>query len=234
MTALRRTLVGEVMTTDVEAVGPDASVAQVVAALRRRGVRALPVVDGELLLGVVSEADVLRLAEHDDVEPPVVHRRRRWQHRPEVPPHTRARDLMTSDVVAVDPGTGVAEAARTMAAHRLGWLPVVDEPGADLADRPPRLRGVVGRADLLRVFERPDDDLAREVRDEVLGRILLLEPGQVTVTAAGGVVTLEGRVSTHADAVVAVALTRRLEGVVDVVDHLGHDVDERTVDVKSL
>jgi CBS domain-containing protein len=234
MSALRRTLVREVMTTDVETVGPDASVAAIVAALGRRGVRALPVVDGEHLLGVVSEADVLRLAEHDDVEPPVYHRQRRWRHRPEVPPHTRARDLMTTEVVCVAPDIGVAEAARMMAANRLGWLPVVDEPTADRAARPPRLRGVVGRADLLQVFQRPDDDLAREVRDEVLGRILLVDPGRVEVAAAGGVVTLEGRVPTHADAVVAVALTRRLEGVVDVVDRLAHDVDERAVDVKAL
>jgi CBS domain-containing protein len=231
MTALRRTVVAEVMTTNVEAVGPDTSVAEIVAALRRRGVRALPVVDGERLLGVVSEADVLRLAEHDDVEPPVVHRRRRWGHRPEIPPHTRARDLMTTELVSVNPDTGVAEAARTMAAHGLGWLPVVEWPGGE---RPPRLMGVVGRADLLRVFERPDDDLAHEIRDEVLARILLVDPARVNVTASGGVVVMGGRVPTHADAVVAVALTRRLEGVVDVVDRLAHDVDERAVDVKTL
>lgn len=234
MTVLRRTLVAEVMTRDVEAVGPDAPVAEIVAALRRRGVRALPVVEGEYLLGVVSEADVLRLAEHDDVERPVVHRRRRWRHREEIAPHTRARDLMTSDVVTAAPETGVGEAARLMAEHRLGWLPVVEGPPGDLGGRPVRLCGVLGRADLLRVFERPDDDLAREVRDEVLGRILLIDPGRVDVTVSGGVVTLEGRVPTHADAVVAVALTHRLEGVVDVVDRLGHDVDERTVDLKTL
>ncbi|GAA4677728.1 CBS domain-containing protein [Pseudonocardia yuanmonensis] len=234
MTSLRRTLVAEVMTTDVEAVGPDAPVAEIVAALRRRGVRALPVVDGEYLLGVVSEADVLLLAEHDDVERPVLHRRHRWHHRPDIPPRTRASDLMTTDVVAVSPGTGVAEAARLMAAHRLGWLPVVDGPTGHLAGRPAHLRGVLGRSDLLRVFDRPDEDLAREVRDEVLGRILLIDPGDVDVTASGGVVTLEGRVPTHADAMVATALTRRLEGVVDVVDRLTHDVDERKVDVKTL
>ncbi|MFR9802404.1 CBS domain-containing protein [Pseudonocardia sp. RS010] len=230
MSALRRTLVGEVMTTDVEAVGPDASVTEIVAGLRRRGVRTLPVLDGESLLGVVSEADVLRLAEHDDVEPPVVHRRLRWRHRPEVPPHARARDLMTTEVVTVTPETGVAEAARTMATHRVGWLPVVDR----VADDTLRLRGVVGRRDLLRVFERPDEDLVREVRDEVFLRILLVDPARVTVTASGGIVTLEGRVPSHADAVVAVTLTRRLEGVVDVVDRLTHDVDERAVDVWSL
>ena len=234
MTVLRRTVVAEVMTTDVEAVSPDASVAEIVAALRRRGVRALPVVDGEYLLGVVSEADVLRLAEHEDAEQPVVHRRRRWRHREEIAPHTRARDLMTADVVAVAPETGVGEAARLMAAHRLGWLPVVGGPTGNLGGRPVRLCGVPGRSDLLRVFERPDDDLAREVRDEVLGRILLIDPGRVDVTVSGGVVTLGGRLPTHADAVVAVALTHRLEGVVDVVDHLTHDVDERTVDPKTL
>ncbi|MCE3553139.1 CBS domain-containing protein [Pseudonocardia sp. RS11V-5] len=234
MTPMRRTLVADVMTTDVEAVSPDAPVAEVVAALRRRGVRALPVVDGEHLLGVVSEADVLRLVEHDDVEPPVYHRRRRWRQRSEIHPHTRARDLMTTDVVAVAPDAGVAEAARVMAEHRLGWLPVVDGPTGNLEGRLVRLCGVLGRSDLLEVFERPDDDMIREVREEVLGRILLIDPGRVDVTASGGVVELKGRVPTHADAVVAVALTRRLEGVVDVVDRLTHDVDERTVDVKSL
>jgi CBS domain-containing protein len=50
----------DVMTPDLETVGPDTPVADVAAALERRRVRRLPVVEDGRLVGVVSRADLLK------------------------------------------------------------------------------------------------------------------------------------------------------------------------------
>lgn len=239
ISGLRRTTVRDVMTTDVVSAGPGASFAEIVAALRERAIRAMPVVDhAGRLLGVVSEADVLRRAEHGDPRHPLPRRSRPWwRRRAAEGPAGTARELMSTAPVTVGPDVAVAEAARTMSAHRVGWLPVVED-AAEAGSPPdpvgPRVVGVIGRVDLLRVFDRDDADLAREVRDEVLGRILLVDPHRVAVTVADGVVTLNGTVPTRADAVLAGTLTERLEGVVAVDNQLVYDVDERTADLSDV
>ena len=48
-------------------------------------------------------------------------------------------------------------------------LPVVDDDGL--------LIGIVTRADLVRAFVRSDEDVAREIREDVIRRTLWIEPG---------------------------------------------------------
>jgi CBS domain-containing protein len=92
-------------------------------------------------------------------------------------------------------------------------LPVVDEEG--------RLVGIVTRADLVRAFVRPDDELEREIREEVLERALLLEtPETVTVVVEDGKVTLDGFVELRTDAEAIPTLVARLPGVVEVESSL--------------
>lgn len=223
----------DVMTTDVAAVAPDARFEEIVDLLRGRRIRAVPVLDADRhLLGVVSEADVLETAEYSDPDRPVGQAHHRWSVRRDGPRPstsseaaarpTTARDLMTTEVVAVRPQDGVATAARSMRAHHLGWLPVVD-PDA-------RLVGVLGRSDLLRVFERSDEDLRREIIEEVFLRVLLVDPAGLDIVVRNGIVTLSGTVPIRADALVAVALVERLEGVVAVQDRLHYELDERRYD----
>jgi CBS domain-containing protein len=129
---------------------------------------------------------------------------------------------MTTPVTTIGPRASVAHAARCMREHGLGWLPVVEEDG--------RVVGVLGRSDLLRVFSRPDREIRAEVVDEVLGRILFVDPGRIAVDVDHGVVTLAGQLDLRADAVVAVRLVERIEGVVAVVDRLTYRYDERLAD----
>jgi osmotically-inducible protein OsmY len=58
----------------------------------------------------------------------------------------------------------------------------------------------------------------------------------VAVDVVDGVVTLAGQLDTRIDAEVAVALTSRTEGVVDVVERLSWQVQDRpdTIPVRSL
>jgi CBS-domain-containing membrane protein len=129
---------------------------------------------------------------------------------------------MTTPVTTIGPDAAVAHAARCMREHALGWLPVIEDDD--------RVVSVLGRSDLLRVFCRSDGEIRDEVADEVLGRMLLVDPRRVAIDVDHGVVTLTGRLDTRADAQVAVRFVERLEGVVAVVDRLTYRCDERLAD----
>jgi osmotically-inducible protein OsmY len=78
------------------------------------------------------------------------------------------------------------------------------------------LRGIVSRADLLKVFLREDEEIAEEVRREVVAYLFPLPASAVRVAVEDGVVTLAGRVRDTALVPVAARLVRAVEGVVDV------------------
>ncbi|MER5794233.1 CBS domain-containing protein [Streptomyces sp. NPDC001980] len=123
-----------------------------------------------------------------------------------------AGELMNAPAVTVHPDATVAEAARVMARRGVKRLPVVD--GAGL------LRGIVSRADLLKVFLRADEELTEEVRREVVDRLFPLSADHIRVEVTEGVVTLTGWIDGPEPAPVAEQLARAVEGVVDVHCHL--------------
>jgi CBS domain-containing protein len=56
----------------------------------------------------------------------------------------------------------VVQGVRLLHHFNIKHLPVVDEQD--------RLVGIVSRGDLLRVFLRPDDEIDREISEQILGR----------------------------------------------------------------
>jgi len=81
------------------------------------------------------------------------------------------------------------------------------------------LIGIVSRRDLIKVFLRPDGEIAAEVSD-VLAQIILDDAGQVTVSVLDGVVTLGGGLEDEDLIPVAVGLASGVDGVVAVVNRL--------------
>ncbi|WMX48455.1 CBS domain-containing protein [Streptomyces roseicoloratus] len=126
-----------------------------------------------------------------------------------------ARELMTAPAVTVHAEETVADAGRLMVRRGVERLPVVDEEE--------RLVGIVTRRDLLCVFLRPDPEIRRRIREDVLKGVLDLSPDAVDVHVLDGVVTLEGRVRRQGQARTLVGLSERVDGVVAVVDRLSVD-----------
>ncbi|CAM5411404.1 Inosine-5'-monophosphate dehydrogenase [Streptomyces antimycoticus] len=149
-------IVSDVMTHTVVAVGREAPFKEIVRTLEQWRVSALPVLEGEgRVIGVVSEADLLPKEEFRDSDPA------RSAQLPDLPGIAKAGavtadELMTAPAITVHASATLAEAARIMTHKRVKRLPVVDEEG--------RLEGIVSRADLLKVFLRPDSDIEEEVR----------------------------------------------------------------------
>jgi CBS domain-containing protein len=212
--AVKTTTVQGVMTTSVVAVREDADFKEMVCAMRSHRISAFPVIDAaDRVIGVVSEADLL--VKEADPGPPPGLVRLAWRLRE----HSKAAgvtaaEVMTKPAVTIREDAPVAEAARLMQSRRVKRLPVVDAEG--------RLRGIVSRADVLSVFERPDP----EIRDEVIKGIIAaefgLEPELLVVTVRSGIVTVTGSVAKRADALGLLAAIRHAEGVVGVRDRLSY------------
>jgi len=208
-----RTAVKDVMTTRVIWVKKDATFREMVVALREHRVSAFPVIDDDgKVVGVVSEADLLT-KEALDGEPGVfsgiLHRRDQNKAR-----GVTAGDLMTTAVVAVRPEDTVEHAARLMYNRKVKRLPVTDADG--------HLVGIVSRTDVLSVFDRSDDDIGGEIRDDVIAAEFPANVETIGVTVKDGVVTLLGVPETSEVGHEIVWRARHVQGVVAVRDRLSY------------
>ena len=120
-------LVQDIMKRAVLTVSPATTLAQALHLARERGIRHLPVVDGDRLVGIVSDRDLKRalgLSTYEDV---------------------RMGAIMTSGVRTAAPTFAVEDAARIMVTERISALPVTTEG---------RLVGLVTETDILALFVR--------------------------------------------------------------------------------
>jgi hypothetical protein len=121
-----------------------------------------------------------------------------------------AADLMTTAVAAVRPDDTVEHAARLMYDRGVKRLPVTDENR--------RLVGIISRADVLSVFDRPDAAIRKEITHDVLLGEFLVDPKAFQVTVMDGIVTLAGRPGTRGTGHEIVRRVRHVPGVVAVRD----------------
>ena len=214
-------IVSQLMTTDVVTVRPDTSLKDVAALLATHGISGMPVVQDGEVLGVISEADIVYkergpatpregvlgrlLARHDDGHAKIEAR--------------TAGEAMTSPPVTISPRRRVSEAARVMIDKQVNRLPVVD--GGQLV-------GIVTRADLVRAFNRSDEEIAREIREEVVVRTFWIATHDVDVAVEDGDVRLYGTVDTRTLAELLPRFVQAVPGVDSVDAELAWRVDDRT------
>ena len=126
-----KSLVRDVMTTEVVTVQPWTPFREIVTRLAEHRISAAPVLDAEgNLLGVVTEADLLLKQEHPDLKlniPLAWSRRRRLER--DKAAAVVAGELMTTPAVTVSPTATVTEAARRMHTAGVKRLPVVNDAG---------------------------------------------------------------------------------------------------------
>jgi CBS domain-containing protein len=215
-----KSLVRDVLTTEVVTVEPLTPFREIVTRLAQHRISAVPVVDSEgRVLGVVTEADLLLKQEHPDpkLNLPLAWSRRRRRERAKAAAVV-AGELMTTPPVTVAPTATVTEAARRIHTAAVKRLPAVDEAG--------RLVGIVSRADLLKVFTRPDKAIWREILDDVIVGQFTMDPDRFLVHVNDGVVVLQGRAERRSLIPFLVRATRAVEGVIRVENRLSFDVDD--------
>jgi acetoin utilization protein AcuB len=92
------------MSRPVHTVRPETTAGEAVALLRRHGIRHLPVVEGDRVVGVVTDRDLRGVA-----------------------PEARVTALMSRPPVVVSPRTAMDKAARLLFDRRIGCLPVIED-----------------------------------------------------------------------------------------------------------
>ena len=117
----------EIMTRDLAIIQPDDSLQFAAKKMRDRDIGFLPVCDGEVLLGVLSDRDITIRALADGMDVNVM----------------LARDLMTAPAIYCFEDQDVKEAAKIMEEHQIRRLVVMNRDDN-------RLVGVVSLGDLAR------------------------------------------------------------------------------------
>lgn len=211
-----KSTVKDIMTTQVVSVHRGTSFKEMAARLRQERVSAFPVVDDDgTVVGVVSETDLLPKETLDAgwaARIPEMTSRVLDEGDQEKAESVTAAELMTAPAVTASAGDTVEHAARLMYTHRVKRLPVTDGSR--------RLVGIISRADVLSVFDRPDGEIRREIAENVILDELRIDPEPFTVTVENGIVTLEGAAETAELGRAVAARARHAEGVVAVRDRL--------------
>lgn len=202
--------VEELMTKDVVTVSPEMSLKDVATLLIEKRISGVPVVEGHKVVGVVSEGDILFKEQGHQLSDSGFFARLLFPPPPEEEAKLTARtagDAMTSPPVTIDFYRQAAAAARLMIERGVNRLPVL---------RHEKLVGILTRADLVRAFTRPDQEVAREITDEIVGRAFWHPPESVKVDVKDGEVALSGEVENEAAAKGMPTAVERVPGVVSV------------------
>ena len=130
----------EVMTSKLCSIDTDKSVAYAAKMMRDEDVGIAPIVEGDRLVGVLTDRDIAVrvVAEGRD------------------PEQVKVTEVASRDLVTLDPQQDLDEAIRLMARHQVRRLPVVEEDG--------RLVGVVAQAD---VAQQADERQTGEVVEQI-------------------------------------------------------------------
>jgi CBS domain-containing protein len=137
--------VSDVMSERLFTATPDMPLRLVAERMLEYGISGMPVVDGDRVLGVVSETDILF---KECVAPERAGTVDWLTHYVEDPPQrkleaTTAGEAMTAPAVTISSHRSVADAAALMLELSIDRLPVVEDG---------RLMGIITRADLVRDF----------------------------------------------------------------------------------
>src|SRR5450759_5730014 len=128
-------LIRDIMRSPAVAISADTTLQDAYRTMREQGIRHLPVLEREKLVGVVTDRD-LRLATSALAPSPFS-------------PDSRVSAVMSAAPLTADASDPVEDAARTMRERKIGCLPVMDDgrligivTGLDLLDALMRLTGV--------------------------------------------------------------------------------------------
>jgi len=130
----------------IHTIDQSASVLEATRKMNEHRVGALVVMDGQRIVGIFTERDVLRRVVAQELPPSAV----------------PVRDVMTRDIICCSPDTPLDEAASIMRDRRIRHLPVVDDSG--------QLVGFISIGDLNAYHAASQQARIRFLRDYLYGR----------------------------------------------------------------
>jgi CBS domain-containing protein len=214
------------MTAPAVTVRCDVALLEALRLMLRKGISGLPVIDSNgLLVGIVTEGDLLRRAELRTDDPPG------WWKSFFVGPgagareyaHSHARTVssaMQRSVIAVERRSSLSTIVELMEKHRVRRLPVIDDG---------RVVGIVSRRDVMRkvadLMSEPapgapsDGELAGAIA-LVLGRLSWVPWQNLSIEVKDGAVSLSGVITDEAQREALKVAAQTVPGVKSVMESL--------------
>lgn len=117
-------LVRDVMNKNVITVKPDLSVREAVKLMTRYHIGSLVVMENERIVGILTEGDILRkvVIEERDLD------------------ETKVKEIMSENVITVEPDKRIEDAVELMTQHKIKKLPVVEDD---------KLIGIITTSDII-------------------------------------------------------------------------------------
>ena len=193
-------LVRDAMVPEPLALDASASAQEAGEALAREDVRAVFVCDGGRFVGVVTRKTLVREVVAKGLDPR----------------STALGAIAEPPNATIDSSQALGVAFAFLEEHDYERVPVVEDG---------RLVGIVTRADLVRLFTRSDDEIARDIRQDVIRR-LWIAPERIEVEVEQGEVVLRGEVDTEVEADLLLKRIPLVAGVVGVRSELAWAVDK--------
>ena len=129
-------LVGERMSSPVITISPDLPIIDALGLMKHEKIRRTPVVKDGMLVGIVSDKDLLNASPSPAASLSV------WEIN-YIMSKITIREVMTKNVLTVMVDTPIEEAARIMADNKIGGLPVIKDD---------KIVGIITETDLFKVF----------------------------------------------------------------------------------
>ena len=131
-------LVRDFMTSPATSIGQDASLLEAALMVRRSGFRHLPIVEGERLVGLITDRDINRYA------PSLLSNITQEEYNA-IFENTPLQRVMVKDPVTVEPATPMREVVAMLHNKKLGCMPVVEDG---------KLVGIITTTDMLKLLHR--------------------------------------------------------------------------------
>ena len=135
--------VRDAMTESPRSIGASASVVEAARLMRDEHIGSLPITDDEELVGMITDRDITTRVVAEAADPKV----------------TSVGDVVSRDLISVEPDEDLEEAVQLMASHQVRRLPVVENG---------RLVGIVAQADValnLRENEQRTGELVEAISE---------------------------------------------------------------------
>jgi CBS domain-containing protein len=222
MTSQRATIrAKDIMTTEVVWVTPSKTVQEVAQLMTERHISAVPVIDKNKIVGLVSEGDLIQREELGTATS-LPGQKTRGANANYARSHGRfASDVMTRNVITVSEDTPLADIAEIMQAKHIKRVPVT---------RDSKLVGIVSRSNIVQTLARrphdthaepadSDDDIIRfKVIDTLMG-MPGTSPWLTRVDVSNGVVALSGTIQDESTKEPSRVAIEHIAHVVAVEDH---------------
>ena len=120
--------INEIMNKELYLIDSNATIMDACKRLYRKKIGSLIVVDKGVLIGIITERDIISRVVILDKDPKV----------------TKVEDIMSKEVITIDQNKTVEEASKIMSQHNIKKLPVTSETGG--------LVGIITTSDVSRVL----------------------------------------------------------------------------------